>query len=143
MNEHTESFDQYALVEIMGHVRLAGRVREETHFGTALLRVDVPRADGQPDITRYYGPQAIYSVTPCTEETARAVALKTMPEPINRFDARNLLAPPAGTICSVCHDDTSAHYHVLRGRALCDHCYDRLDYNPVEGDEDDEDGAEE
>lgn len=64
----------WAVVEIMGHVRVAGRVREETLFGSALIRVDVPAVDGHPAFTRYYHPQALYSLCPTDETTALAVA---------------------------------------------------------------------
>ena len=41
MNETTERFDTWALVEIMGHKQLAGRVSETTLAGAGMLRVDV------------------------------------------------------------------------------------------------------
>lgn len=39
-----EGFDSWAVVELMGHVRMAGRVTEEERFGAKVGRVDVPRA---------------------------------------------------------------------------------------------------
>lgn len=37
-----EQSDQWAVVELMGHVRLAGRISEEERFGSKLGRIDIP-----------------------------------------------------------------------------------------------------
>lgn len=77
MDETKQTFDCHAILELFGHVRLAGHVTEATIGGCALLRVDVPyRANEEGEgvkFTRYYGNGAIYSMTPVTEETARLV----------------------------------------------------------------------
>lgn len=73
MSEPTK-FTGWAVVEIMGHIRVAGQVREETVFGVAMIRVDVPGIDGHPAFIRYYHPQALYSLCPTDETTARSVA---------------------------------------------------------------------
>jgi len=36
------TFDVWAILEIMGHTRIAGRVTEQALGGSALIRVDVP-----------------------------------------------------------------------------------------------------
>jgi len=38
-----ETFETWAVVELFGHVRMAGRVTEQELFGSKLGRVDVPR----------------------------------------------------------------------------------------------------
>jgi hypothetical protein len=75
-------FEGWAVVELMGHRRLAGYVREAAAFGTSLLRIDVPGDD--PDkahATQYYGGGSIYAVTPCTEEIARSLSKQTRETP--------------------------------------------------------------
>lgn len=67
-------FDQWAIVEVFGHVRLAGHVTEAMIGGGAFIRVDVPEVAGQPAFTRFYGQGAIYSITLVTEEVARRAA---------------------------------------------------------------------
>jgi len=70
----TEGFDtgHWCIVELMGHRRLAGFVREVSLFGGAMMRLDIHTGD---DIaTQYYGAAAVYCVTPTNEETARSVA---------------------------------------------------------------------
>ncbi|KMO27264.1 hypothetical protein VQ02_33485 [Methylobacterium variabile] len=64
---------EWAVVEIFGHRRHAGRVREEERFGAKLLRIDVPMK-GDPAahgwLTHYYGGSSIFSFTPCEREAA-------------------------------------------------------------------------
>lgn len=68
--------DIWAVVEIMGHKQLAGRVTEEPIAGTNMLRIDIPEVDGHPARTVYHGGQAIYAIHPCTEDIARAAAAR-------------------------------------------------------------------
>lgn len=63
---------EWAIVEIFGHRKHAGRTREEERFGAKLLRVDVPNK-GLPAehgwTTHYYGGASIFSFTPAEEAT--------------------------------------------------------------------------
>jgi hypothetical protein len=74
MDEQRKGIDTWAVVEIMGHKRIAGHVTEEPIAGTNMLRIDVPAVDGRPAYTVYHGGSAIYGITPCTEELARRAA---------------------------------------------------------------------
>jgi len=65
--------DSWAVVELFGHQRIAGRVTDVTLGGCSFLRVDVP-ATTKPAYTKYFGNGAIYAMTPCTEEVARLAA---------------------------------------------------------------------
>ncbi|GJE29783.1 hypothetical protein [Methylobacterium organophilum] len=66
---------EWMLVEVLGHRRHSGRVREEERFGAKLLRIDVP-VKGDPTAhgwqTHYYAPASLYGLTPCTREAAFA-----------------------------------------------------------------------
>jgi len=88
----TRSFEGWAIVELMGHVRIAGHVRPEEHYGKAMLRVDVPGDDGVMT-TQLYSPDALYCVTPTTEKIARAIAKRSQRMPIYPFELRQLPAP--------------------------------------------------
>ena len=63
---------EWAVVEVFGHRRHAGRTREEERFGTKLLRIDVP-VKGDPEAhgwtTHYYGGSSIFSFTPAEAAT--------------------------------------------------------------------------
>lgn len=84
----SSSFEDWAIVELMGHRRLGGFVRHCELFGASMLRIDVPSAakPGETHVTQYYAPTALYCVTPCTEEAALAVARLSQPAPVHRFE---------------------------------------------------------
>ncbi len=84
MSESPE-FKQWAILELLGHVKVAGLVTEETHFGTALGRIDIPTADGA-FITQYFGGSSVYRLTPTTEAIARSVAERNQPTPAHRWE---------------------------------------------------------
>lgn len=105
-----DQFDSWAIVELMGHVRIAGRVTEEERFGTKLGRVDIPLpvkvcgpcggkvgvcpdcaichgtgATGGGFVTQYFSGSSIYRLTPCDEATARRVAQASEPAPVHQW----------------------------------------------------------
>ena len=86
------AFEGWAIVELMGHRRLAGYVTEEEHFGTAMLRLDVHGVDdtAAPGITQLYGGSSVYCVTPTTEAIARKLGERLKPAPVQRYE----LDPP-------------------------------------------------
>jgi hypothetical protein len=91
-----EKFDSWAIVELMGHQRIAGRVTEQAVFGTSLMRIDVPDTPKKSGFTKFYGSSAIYAITPVDEQTARAAAAYIDVEPIREYEIaqgqRRLLA---------------------------------------------------
>lgn len=91
MNE-TEIFKDWAILELMGHRRLAGMVTEQTIGGAAFIRIDIPGADGKSS-TQFYSPAAVYAITPTTEELARAVAASSQPAPVQRWELPQLKEP--------------------------------------------------
>lgn len=95
---HSESsaqdarFDEWALLELFGHSKIAGRVTAVELGGASFVRIDVPEIDGKQAITRYFSPSAIFSITPMTEQTVRSI-IKTglQPELISRYDVKRML----------------------------------------------------
>ena len=116
----------FAVVELFGHQRIAGRITEQTFGGASFVRVDVPEIeveereyiDGQGYVTqrraiqahtRSFGAGAIYGINWCDEATAQIVARSIRHEPMAPYsvkkaidslpdDARQrLLAPPRGS----------------------------------------------
>lgn len=75
-HEPQTELKSWALVELFGHQRIVGFVSQQSLGAAALLRVDVPNLlkDGKivrQGFTRYFGPGAIYSITPVDEATVR------------------------------------------------------------------------
>ncbi|MBJ6722403.1 hypothetical protein I2750_19575 [Bacillus sp. PR5] len=91
---------EWAVVEVFGHRRHAGRAREEERFGAKMLRIDIPSLawpDNQPEakepiitgwVTHFYGGASIFSYTLTTEQTAmqmnrpyKPASIYALPEP--------------------------------------------------------------
>ena len=83
----------WAVLELMGHRRLAGYVSECEIAGAKMLRIDVHgETDGgdEPKITQFYPGAAIYGLTPASERVCRRMG-ETAGEaarPISQFDLR-------------------------------------------------------
>lgn len=87
-----QTFEIWALVELFGHQRIAGKVVEQVIAGAGFIRVDVPETSGRPAHTRYYNPSAIYGMTPTDEATATRLAASIyIPEIIPLMPARQFL----------------------------------------------------
>ena len=85
MSEQTPGLTGWCIVELMGHIRLAGYVTEEEHFGAKIGRVDIPGPKGET-VTQFFGGSSIYRITPTTEAIARRVAMHDSPAPVGRWD---------------------------------------------------------
>lgn len=100
--------EQWAIIEIMGHLRLAGRIAEEDCFGAKLLRIDRPyEAKGGEIVwvTSYHNGSVIYQLRLCDEATARATA-QALGDPRPRDPA----APPAYLTYAPDDDDDEPEY---------------------------------
>lgn len=87
-------FDQWAIVEVMGHRTYAGRVFDETIAGKGFLRIDVPETPTTQAWTKLLGVDSIYAITPCSEQTARQSAGRLHATPhhlVHSVDSRPLL----------------------------------------------------
>ena len=89
-----KEFEQWAIVELFGHNKIAGLVSEQSVGGCNFVRVDVPAMDNRPGFTKLYGQGAIYAMTFTDEETATAAVSSFHPRPIQVWDAQQLLDKP-------------------------------------------------
>lgn len=62
----------WALVEVMGHQSYLGVVEEITFAGREFVQVTTPAVNGHRELAKLIGSQAIFAITPCTEQEARA-----------------------------------------------------------------------
>lgn len=98
MENTREGFEQFAIVEIMGHQTYAGLVTEQVIGGSSFVRVDVPAIGEDPGFTKLFGASSIYCITPTSEEFARAVAARHKSKPVNLYmpelhPQRQIVAP--------------------------------------------------
>jgi hypothetical protein len=94
----SDVFREWAILELMGHRRLAGLLSEQTIGGTVFIRLDVPAVEGKPAATQFYSAQAVYAITPCSENTARQVAAIGKVEPVTQWELPRLDPPTADFI---------------------------------------------
>ena len=99
----------WAIVELMGHIKLAGRLSEEEKFGSKIGRLDIP-TEGDDFITQYFGGGSVYRITFVTEAVARHVATQTAPAPVSPWDfPRQLPAPVATMEADLYGEDSDNH----------------------------------
>ncbi|MBP2560818.1 hypothetical protein J2857_003587 [Neorhizobium galegae] len=86
---NTETFESWAIVELMGHRTRPGLVKEVEIAGGKMLRIDIPISETET-VTEFYGTPAIYSIRPATEELVRDQAGYSYrdPRPIRPVDYR-------------------------------------------------------
>lgn len=92
-----EKFDQWAIIELFGHQRIAGRVTEQTVGGCAFVRVDVPAFEQVGSIaatqafTKLFGQGAIYSMSFVDEAAAKMVGRQLRVQPIDTYSLRRAM----------------------------------------------------
>lgn len=77
--------EEWAILELMGHVRIAGKVTEEERFGSKIGRIDVPIKSGG-FVTQYFGGASVYRMTIVSDDVAKAVAFNNEPSPIHAYE---------------------------------------------------------
>ncbi len=87
MNQKLELF---AIVELFGHTKMAGKVTEQSIGPATFVRVDVPETTEQPSFTRLLNPSAIYAINPVTEEVMEHMAKNFSQKPIESWDIRKM-----------------------------------------------------
>lgn len=99
MSEQKDTYEGWTILELMGHRRLAGYVREHVIGGAAFIRIDVPGEGADTVATQFYSPSAVYCMTPTTEDLARKVAKGAQPAPVTQWD----LPQPSRTLSASSH----------------------------------------
>lgn len=86
-NEEPEGLSRgsWVVLELFGHKVVAGFMSRDESLGAPLIRLDVPATDAFPEFTRHYHPNAIYSVSYVSEETARLTAESLRENPISIY----------------------------------------------------------
>lgn len=99
--EQEQRFKAWAILELFGHKVMAGEVSEANIAGGVMIQINVPEVPAVPAdpnyeysraqpfipaFTKFFSPSAIYGITPTTEESARATAIRMRAPPIDAFD---------------------------------------------------------
>lgn len=79
-------FESWAILEIMGHQKYAGRVSEQAIGGASFVRVDVPEIDGRPAFSNLFGGGSIFCITPVSEVVALGTARELKQAPLHVWD---------------------------------------------------------
>ena len=111
MNAPKTTFEQWAIVEVMGHQRYIGKVTEQVIAGTGFVRVDVPETSRQPSWSKLLGTGSIYAITPVSETIARHLAEQAMKAPVAVYDLPESMRPQkAAAGLPSPDDDDDDHY---------------------------------
>lgn len=100
--KNQQTFEQWAIVELMGHQKMSGLVTEQNIAGKGFIRVDVYDEAGESVmLTRFINPDSIYAINPVERSIALAMTARTH-RPVQEYEVRSIL-PPART-STVEHD---------------------------------------
>jgi hypothetical protein len=90
MDTDAPKLETWGILELFGHLKLAGKITEQPIGGDSLIRIDVPPVTvGDvtiPAFTRFFGAKAVYSLTPCTEDLAKVTAAAVKHQPVQAYD---------------------------------------------------------
>lgn len=98
--EKATGYEGWAILELMGHRRMSGRLSEQVVGGASFVRIDVPGDGEEWTATQFYAPSAIYCITPTTEAIARKIAASGRPMPVTEWELR-----PERTLPAASRDD--------------------------------------
>lgn len=98
-------FEMHCIVEIFGHAQIAGKVSEQTIAGQGFIRVDVPKTSKREGFTRFYGPGAIYAMTPVDEKIAGLMAEKLEIEPVSEWTLQRAMQKLLADATTAPHPD--------------------------------------
>ena len=80
------TFDEWCIVELMGHRKVAARVREVTIAGQGFLRLDEPATPRSDARTQLVNPASVYALHPTTEDVVRTMAIQWASQPVSRWE---------------------------------------------------------
>ena len=87
-----EPFEEWAIVDLFGHQRIAGKVTTQNLGSATFVRVDVYK-NGKVAFTRFFNPAAIYGIAPVGKAEAIAVAASCDPDPVKAYELERRALP--------------------------------------------------
>lgn len=86
-----EKLELFAIVELFGHTKMAGKVTEQSIGPATFVRVDVPETYANPAFSRLLNPAAIYAINPVSEEVMIHMAGSFQARPIESWDINKMM----------------------------------------------------
>jgi hypothetical protein len=68
--DETQSFGEWCMVELYGHIKYFAYVSEMTLAGESFIRADIPGTNGKAPSSEIIGRNAIYRLHPTNKDTA-------------------------------------------------------------------------
>lgn len=84
-----QPLNSWAMVELFGHSKVIGHCQEVSFGSNSMLQINIPAHGENPEQTRIVNFSAIYSINPCTEETAMLLLQQYKSVPIYYYDIAN------------------------------------------------------
>jgi hypothetical protein len=91
--ENNVQFEGWCILEIMGHRKLGGYLKEANIAGASFIRFDTFNETGVVAATQFYNPASIYCITPTTQEIAIAFGLRNQPAPVQKWELKPIPEP--------------------------------------------------
>ena len=108
MDEQKENQGYWACIELFGHQTIAGFI-QPADFPAGMVQINVPEIDGYPAWTKIVHVNAIYAVTPTTEQNARAQAHAIKARPKIHWDLLKEINHQKLLFANVDDDDDDDH----------------------------------
>lgn len=89
------NFSHWAILEVFGHEKYAGKVSTETIGSTSMIKLEVPEIVNEkvtlPGFIKFLNHTSIFSITPVTEEYAKEMAKTLSKHPIEGYEHRTVI----------------------------------------------------
>lgn len=85
------TFNHWALIEVFGHEQYAGHVSIEKVGEGAMLRLEVPEANGLPGFVKFLNQSSVFSITPVSEEYALEMAASLNKQPVKGYNYEQVI----------------------------------------------------
>jgi len=85
-----DKFESWAVIELMGHQKISGKVTEHKFGNQSMLRVDVPAVNGRDGVTKIIAVNAVYAINPVSEQMATEYAAVIKAAPLQSWDIASI-----------------------------------------------------